>query len=188
MRRLILIRHSAPEIDPDVPAKEWHLSQEGRRRCEKLARRLKRFSPDVFVSSVEPKAMETAQIVADRLGKPWEVAEGLHEHDRTKEPFTTQAEFEAKVVEFFTRPKELVFGAETADQAGLRFMKAVVDVLPRHGGENVAIVAHGTVITLFVSRISEIEPVPFWKQLGLPAFVVLSWPGLRLKKVVKDVC
>jgi broad specificity phosphatase PhoE len=187
MRKLILIRHSLPEIDPDVAPREWPLSDEGRRRCEKLARRLNLFSPDIFVSSVEAKAMETARIAADCLGKPYEVAEGLHEHDRTGEPFGTQAEFEAKVAEFFDRPGTLVFGRETADQAHSRYAGALDEAVSRYQGQSVAIVAHGTVMTLFISRALHIDPFPFWKRLGLPAFVVLSWPGLKLGKVVERV-
>ena len=79
---LILVRHSLPEIDFVVSSHEWHLSAEGRRRCERLADALTNYDPVAIVSSEEPKAVETAEIVAARFGVRVEVEPDLHEHDR----------------------------------------------------------------------------------------------------------
>jgi len=45
---------------------------------------------------------------------------------------------------------------------------------------NIAIVAHGTVTTLFVAQFNAIDPFPFWKQMGLPSFIVLEMPDFRM--------
>ncbi len=37
VRRLILVKHSLPVLEPAVPAREWRLGEEGRRRCAGLA-------------------------------------------------------------------------------------------------------------------------------------------------------
>jgi len=177
---LILVRHSLPEIVPPRPASQWRLSDEGRRRCRALANELAVYRPQVIVTSVEPKAVETGWLLADPLGLPCETADGLHEHERRDVAFGTKEQFEASIAEFFSRPGELVFGAETADQAHARFRGAVDDVLAQYPDRIVVIVAHGTVMTLFVARTNELEPFPFWQRLGLPAFVVLSRPSYRL--------
>ncbi|TRO49026.1 histidine phosphatase family protein, partial [Candidatus Bathyarchaeota archaeon] len=78
MNNLILVKHSLPEMVSTVPAKEWRLSQSGQVRCSALAEKLESFSPDVIISSTEPKAIETAQIVAHQLNKPLYTVEGLH--------------------------------------------------------------------------------------------------------------
>ena len=70
MKNLILVKHSLPEIIPTIPAKEWVLSKPGQVRCEVLAERLESYSPDIVTSSVEPKAVETAQIIARQINKP----------------------------------------------------------------------------------------------------------------------
>lgn len=183
-RNLILIRHSMPEIVPGVPASQWSLSDEGRRRCDELAERLAAYEPHVIVTSLEPKAIETGQIVARALGLPTETAPSLHEHERPKvELFGTRQQFEAQVVRLFEHPEELIFGNETADEAHSRFADAIGKVLEAHPSGNLAIVTHGTVLTLFVARAAGLDPVPFWKQLGLPAFVALSLPDLTVKAV-----
>ena len=175
--KLILVKHSLPDIKPDIPAKRWRLSEEGRVRCNLLADRLALHAPDIIVSSVEPKARETGQIVAKRLQLPFEVTKDLHEHDRTNVPFFEDKKaFQASVETFFAKPQELVFGAETAAKAYARFSKAVIGTMMRHVGKNLVITTHGTVLTLFVSRVSNKNPFELWKQLGLPAFVVLSLP------------
>jgi broad specificity phosphatase PhoE len=184
---LILIRHSQSQPEPGRPASQWPLTAEGRRRCIVLADRLAVYAPDVIVTSRERKAGETGALVAARLGQPVAVADGLHEHQREHVGWLSNQEFEQAVVAFFTRPDELVFGEETADQAGARFNAAVRDVIASYPGQNVAIVAHGTVITLFVAQHAGMAPLPFWKRLGMPAIVVLSLPDLRLLEVVERI-
>ncbi len=53
---------------------------------------------------------------------------------------------------FFERPDELVWGHETARQAGSRFEGAVRRVLDEWEEDVVVIVAHGTVISLLVAQ------------------------------------
>jgi broad specificity phosphatase PhoE len=188
MRKLILVKHSLPEIVSDLPANQWRLSDTGRLRCKRLAERLATYNPDVIVASLEPKAAETGRIVASRLGKPFETAENLHEHDRSNvRLFDTKEQFEARVASFFENPQRLVFGRETADDAHRRFAEAVAGVIGKYPSGNLAVVTHGTVMTLLVARAVGLAPFPFWKQLGLPSFVVLSLPKFDLLTVVENV-
>lgn len=183
-KRLILIKHSEPSIDPGVPPSSWGLLDEGRRRSTTLAARVRPYEPDVVLTSEEPKATETARIVAGRLGLEFVTHLRLHEHDRTGAPFGTQEDFERSARVFFENPGELVWGNETAEQAGERFSRAMDEILERYQDNDVAVVTHGTVITLFVARYAEVEPFGFWKRLGLPSFCVLTSRPLRLEHMV----
>jgi broad specificity phosphatase PhoE len=187
MRKLILVRHSTPTITGEQPASQWRLSEEGRRRCERLAELLAAPYPRTIVTSTEPKAIETGRIVGERLGVPVQAAPNLHEHERPGTNLDTAEQFEAKVARLLECPGELVFGTETGDEAVERFSAAVSDVMIQHPDGNVAIVSHGTVMTLFVARATGTDPVPFWKGLGLPAFVVLSHPDCSLLEMVASV-
>ena len=43
---------------------------------------------------------------------------------------------------------------------------------------------HGTVMALFLEKVTGVEPVEFWQTLGMPAYVVLKLPVLELVKIV----
>lgn len=187
MKNIILVKHSTPEIVWTVPAKEWRLSQSGQLRCAALAEKLESFSPDVIISSVEPKAIETAQIITEKFNKPFSIVDGLQEHDRTNIGMLEKREFENKVKEFFDKPESLVFGGETANQSLARFSKTLSSIESEYPDNNIVIVTHGTVITLFVSKFNAIEVFPFWKKLDLPSFVALSLPSHKLVKLVEGV-
>ena len=187
MQKLVLVRHSLPVITGEQPASQWQLSEEGRRRCERLAELLAPHRPSAIVTSTEPKAIETGQIIGERLGIQVEAAPNLHEHERPRADLDTVERFQAKVGRLLEHPGKQVFGAETGDEARERFSGAVDDAMRRHPAGNVVMVTHGTVMTLFVARVAGIDPVPFWEGLGLPAYVVLSHPELALLEVVASI-
>lgn len=192
MTHLILVKHSLPNLQPELPAREWWLSVEGRRRCTPLAEALTVYKPQVIVASAEPKATETARLVAERMALPYRVVDGLHEHDRSNVGWLGAAQLEASVARFFAEPQALVLGLETAEQVQRRFVGAVGGVLESNPDRNVVIVAHGTVITLFVAQMAGaatpgFSAFAFWKELGLPSFVVLATPSYELRVVVERV-
>jgi len=180
MAKLILIKHSQPVLDPDVPAPRWVLSDEGVRRCEWLAGALKAEGVSRLYSSMEPKALETAAIVSTRVGLPVEPRVGLHENDRTGMGFVEEQELQRLIREFFKRPRDAVLGHETADAAFRRFALAIGGILGQAHGRNVAVIAHGTVITLFVGAHNAVDRFAFWRELTVPSYVVLDSQSLAL--------
>lgn len=187
MNQLIIIKHSLPEVIPAIPANQWILSKSGQARCKTLAEKIVSYSPDIFISSIEPKAIETAQIIAGQIDKPCRTSEGLHEHDRAGVEFLSREQFESQVHEFFRQPDQLVMGRETASQARERFANALASIVSEYPDKSIAIVAHGTVITLFVEKVTGLEPYQFWKKLDLPSFVVFSLPGYKLVTVAESI-
>jgi broad specificity phosphatase PhoE len=187
MYKLILVKHSLPEILPEIAANEWHLSTEGRRRCQVLGDELAGYDPDLIFSSPEPKAGETAQIIAQQLVKPLFIVPGLHEHERKTVRFTNEDQFAASVKELFKQPDALVFGEETAAQSLNRFSSALDQLISQNRDQNLVVISHGTVITLFVANICDIAPFPFWSRLDLPSFVVLSLPDLLVLSITQTL-
>jgi len=173
-KHLILVKHSLPNINESVPAREWDLSEEGRQRAKKLVEKLLEYHPEIIVSSDESKAQQTAKIIGEGLGLKYFVKKDLHEHDRRRVPFLDKDEFQSLIQEFFVKTDTLVFGNETANQALARFRDAVDSVLEFSDAKTILIVAHGTVISLFVSWLTGRPGYSFWKDLGLPSFVVLD--------------
>lgn len=187
MPTLILVKHSLPEIIPARPANEWHLSEAGRLRCQLLGEHLASYLPNVIVSSLEPKAVETAHIVAARLNLPFETAPDLHEHDRSNVPHLNAEQFRIAAARLFDEPDRIAFGSESAVEAQRRFARAVSHVTAQRAGHNVAIISHGTVISLFVARHNAIDARELWQRLDLPSFVILSTPNMKMLKVVESV-
>ena len=184
---VVLVRHSLPEIDPAIPGRLWHLSAEGERRCTVLAERLAGYGLEYIVSSAEPKAVETARVVAGHLGLPCSTKPGLHEHDRSNVSGLSRAGFQASVARLFEQPDALVFGTETAVEARERFASALSAVLARHPTGSIAVVTHGTVLSLYVGHQAGLDPYVLWQSLGLPCLVVLDRESLDLVEVVPTV-
>ncbi|HEY1709644.1 MAG TPA: histidine phosphatase family protein [Rhizomicrobium sp.] len=174
MGKLILIKHSQPVLDPDVPSPRWVLSDQGRARCVWLADALRTEGTGRLCSSLEPKALETAALVATHLGIPVEPHAGLEENDRTGQGFAPEDELRRSIKAFFERPADIVMGRESAGVVFARFSGAVGRILARDAGRDVAVVTHGTVLTLFVSRHNAIDPFAFWGGLSTPSYVVLD--------------
>ena len=166
----ILVRHAAPNIIEDVPPVRWTLSEEGRRAAATLADRLAEYQPAAVVSSPEPKAFETASILAKRLRRAVTKDESFVEHRRPGLRFGTREEFEANIRAIFERPSERLFGGESADEAFKRFE----DALSRHTARPLIVATHGTVLTLFVSRKTGLDPFELWSSMKLPEAFVLD--------------
>ena len=186
MRKLVLVKHSMPEIERDKPASTWRLGDVGRRRARVLADRLKPFSADLIWSSREPKAVETADILAATFGVPVRQADGLEEHHRDDVPFLPKQDFQSAVEALFRHPDHLVLGSETAEQARERFTASIENVIKTGQKDNI-VVTHGTVISLFAASVAKVHSMSLWHQLGLPSFVVLTLPSMDIQAIVGSV-
>ena len=188
MNHLILIKHAMPQIDKTKSSFYWELSDSGRANCKPLAHALKRYKPDLFITSEEAKARETGQRTAEHLQIPWSSAPNLHEHDRKGFAFVPDREtWHNTVKTFYERPNDLIFGNETAVQACVRFTQAIKKTVETHPHQTIAIAAHGTVISLFVAQKTQTDGFDLWKRLDLPSFVVLDLPEYNLNTIVAQI-
>lgn len=151
-----------------MPSSDWRLSDEGRRRCGPLADRLAAFWPKALLSSPEPKARETAELIAPALGLDVELADGLRETERRTVPWLERNELERGIRALFDRPDEVVYGEESATAALARFESAV-EGLP----EPAVVVSHGTVISLYVAARTGRDGFEVWRGLELPDVIEL---------------
>lgn len=174
MSKLLLVRHSEPEIHPELPPSEWPLSEEGRRRCAWLAEEMRLNLVSRVFCSEELKARQTAELIAPLLETEAAAWPGLQENDRTGFGFTTPEALKKRLAMFFTRPTRVVLGQETAEQAQARFTAALNGLLEEAPGETVAVVAHGAVISLMAAAGSKARAFDVWERLALPSYIVLE--------------
>lgn len=178
-RRLLLVRHSNPAVRPNVPARDWSLSDRGVARARQLALGLELERASSIHSSVEPKALETATALRHVWQLPVKPVQGLHEHDRSNEPLLSRPAFERRLRDCFERPTVVAFGRESADEARRRFTVAITRLLIGDRGD-VVVVTHGTVLALYVAAVTGQDPYAFWRRLDMPCAVTLTLPELKL--------
>ena len=152
-RPLLLVRHSAPQISDDADYRQWPLSDEGERFAARAADYVADFKPGRLVASDERKAVQTARIIAKRVGVSVELEPGLKEHDRIGVRWRGSAQRTHELRDFFANPTERVFGNETAVEALERFDAALRRCLAERTGP-VAIVTHGSVMSLYLARLT----------------------------------
>ncbi|WP_293403102.1 histidine phosphatase family protein [Phenylobacterium sp.] len=171
---LILVKHGAPYLAAGTPPSHWTLAAEGREQAERIAGRLMRFSPTAVVSSLEAKAVETAAVLAGAFGVAAERDAGLGEQQNDTGPFTDAAAFQAAVEQMFLRPREVVMGEESADEAHARFSGALDRQVAAHPSQTLVVVTHGRVMSLWASQRFGFAPMPFWRGLKLGAALVVA--------------
>jgi broad specificity phosphatase PhoE len=187
-KTLLLIKHALPEIRPELPAPRWELGEVGRADAKKLVPRLAVYKVDRLVTSDEPKAIETGKILAGELNISWEARSGLQEHSRNTIGFLERSLFEEKVRLLFENPTADNFGDETGYDANLRFSKTIKEIINLYdSSENLAVVTHGTVISLFcAAHDSRIDGFSLWRLLQLPAVVVLDAQTFRVREILGE--
>ena len=187
MRRLILIRHSQTKQQANVNSHDWQLTDEGRKRCQLLAEELRPYAIDRVITSEEPKAALTGQLVEEVLAVPCETAPNLHETKReTVGYFEREADFKASVQAAMAEPDKLLFGEETFTAARERFSQQIETLLVLYPGETLAVVTHGTVLSLYLAHLSEQDMIALWNSLDMPAYAVIM-VSLAQKQVIKIV-
>ncbi|MBC9883039.1 histidine phosphatase family protein [Bradyrhizobium sp. INPA01-394B] len=142
------LTHPQVQIDPDVPVPQWGLSPVGRARTEAIASATWLAHTTQIVSSGERKAIETAEIIARKLGLMIEIREAMHENDRSATGFLEPAEFEAVADRFFAEPQLSVRGWERAIDAQARIVREADAVLARSRPGDILFVGHGAIGTL----------------------------------------
>jgi len=148
------LTHPQVNIDPSIPVPCWGLSEVGRARTETVTAMGLLSGTTQIISSGERKAIETAEIIAAKLGIDVEVREAMHENDRSATGFLVPDEFEVVANKFFGQPHVSIRGWERALDAQRRIVREVEHVLARNTPGDVLLVGHGGVGTLLYCHYS----------------------------------
>lgn len=174
MSHLILIRHSQTKQQANINSHSWQLTDEGRKRCQLLAEELRPYTIDRVIASEEPKAALTGQLVADVLAVPCETVPNLHETKReTVGYFESESDFKAAVQSAMLEPDKLLFGEETFTDARERFSRQIETLLAQYPDKTLAVVSHGTVLSLYLAHLSAQDAISWWNSLDMPAYAVI---------------
>ena len=163
--RLLLVRHGETERNREgrvLGHGAQSLTDEGRRPAVALARALSRESITTIYSSPLKRAVETAEVIGDKLGLPVQVAADLAEVDAGALDGLNSGEMRTGYPDFMALwdrdPGSAVMpGGESLAQVQQRAWRSVQSFLGEHPEANVVAVSHNFTIGTLVC-----------KALGLP--------------------
>jgi len=161
MNTLYLVRHAQTQPTA-LPAETWALSDAGIHQARKLAELTFWQDVQIICASWEPKALQTAQIVAERRNLPIEPVFDLRELRRTE----NLPDYEAAVHTALQNPFKSIKGWEPAGEAQTRIVTAIERLLMLYETETLAIVSHGLVLTLYLAYLTDAAPtLDLWRSL-----------------------
>jgi len=167
---LFLVRHGRPMLDPARPAHEWELDPASYDDVWALRSSGRLPARAAWVSSPEPKAQQTAQLLTDgRVG----IVDELREHLRG--PGWVD-DFEAAVRRAFDQPEiAAVEWWEPLSACRDRVLPVVRRILEVHGDQDVVLVRHGTAWTVVVAELTGQGPdLDAWRALAMPDVIAVS--------------
>lgn len=169
-----LIRHAPPLQDPSRSPWEWSLAAQAAEAVSAL--RNAGVLPDGarWVSSPEPKALETAALLsAGDVG----VDDDLREARRSAEYVATDV-FERRVLASFADPARSAAPLwEPLATTRSRIVRAAQRAVAAAAGADVVLVGHGTALTLLVAALTDSPPdVEAWQRMRMPDHCALLWP------------
>jgi broad specificity phosphatase PhoE len=158
-RVVLWVRHAEPVVEPSRPPREWGLSDAGRRSAAAIAEALRGSTLDAVVTSDERKAVETGACLAAVFDATVREDCRLREVER---PWVDQG-FDDEVHRY------LRGGAIPGWEPRAEVVRRVCEVLSEVvADKRVAIVTHGTAMTLYLATVAPVDPVEFWCALRMP--------------------
>lgn len=179
--KLTLIRHSKTSVEPDIPIVLWRVSAEGIKLARKLARQPVIKDLDIIYSSLQTKALETAELLAKPNRLQVKKNEGLTEISSFTQGFIGEVgdgKFQQFVNDFYQGKIKSYAGGETSSEALKRFMKAIKEIIREErarGMDNVGIVSHGNILSFFSAQYSQFPPFEIHKMIKMLDVAVLDW-------------
>jgi 2,3-bisphosphoglycerate-dependent phosphoglycerate mutase len=153
---LYLIRHADyiyDLVDGNYPKRDLGLSPEGVKQAERLRDRLARtqeIKPDVFISSPERGAHETAKVLAPAFGQPIILDSDVEEW-RSEDGSLSSEEFMERwrqVPESQRAYYRWVEGYENRLEFSLRVHLALNRILQAHAEKTIVVLSHGAFIQI----------------------------------------
>jgi 2,3-bisphosphoglycerate-dependent phosphoglycerate mutase len=151
MTSLYLIRHGDyidDQVNGQGPKMDLGLSPLGRGQAAALKARLsasRELQPEVFLSSTERRALETAAVIAEALGQPVTRDPDLEEW-RSDDGTVDSTEFMAQWQNLAERQRpfhRFVEGCETGIEFSTRVHTALNRIVTKHTGKTVVLMTHG---------------------------------------------
>ena len=180
---IVLVRHAEPVApsDPRYEENDRPLTDAGRRDAERLADRLAADTVDAVYSSPYPRAVQTVEPLARRVGSEINLVDDLRE--RLLSPGALP-DWRERLQRAWTDFGYALEGGESSAQAQQRVSGVLGTLQGRHPGR-IVVASHGNLIALALHAIVPDQvDFEFWAAMPMPAVYLLlgggtvSGPGL----------
>lgn len=179
--RLTLIRHSKTILEPNVPNPLWQLSDEGIALATELSKKDVIQDIDVMYTSLQTKALQTSLILAKDNHIQIKTNPDLTELTSITIEFFS--DYEEKVRQLYAGEVSRINGGETLEEGRKRFNSAIESIVSQEKSvENIGIVAHGNILSLFSAQFSEKDAYELHQLIQMPDVAILDY---NLKKYIK---
>lgn len=188
MGKIYFLKHAYPTLVAKTPPEKWELGIEGEVSAKIAAEHFLDQKVEYIFTSDEPKAKDTALIVASNLKMQINVVPGLGEINIAPREILSNDEHRNQNLSAFKSPKERVLGAESAEEALERFTTAMDKILAAtNPSDNLLIVAHGMVISLYLGQGNFADSAEVWPKLDCLSCVEIDRLDFPVSKKIKSI-
>jgi broad specificity phosphatase PhoE len=175
MPYLYLVRHPRTHVDPSRNPHDWGLSEQGQIQVNALLDATFWQGVSAVYASTQNKASEPARVIGTRYKIPVTALAALSEVQRGTENFISASEFDQQLSRFFSSPNVSVAGWERATDALHRFDSTVENIRLSHKGKSFAVISHGTILSLYYSKLMGKSPmIDVWRTIGFAAVATVD--------------
>jgi broad specificity phosphatase PhoE len=187
--KLILIRHSKTDRNPQIPITCWGLTTDGIKLAEELSTKNVIKDLDVLYASFQTKALETAVILAKPNAIAIKADNRLTEVTSFTGPFEKDFDMYTKNVHnYYADILSRVSGGETKQEALTRFtsaLEAIVETEKEH--DRIGIVSHGNILTLFSALYKDVDCFALHTQIKQPDVAIFDWDSKKFDTFFGEV-
>ena len=183
---LVLIRHGQARAEDGSYGPETPLSMLGRRQASAVARLVEGTPPAALYTSPFPRAMQTSEPLAERLGLKPVVDQRLTEFELGTIALDPRKYDMERPDLFIWRPEHTgIESGETLREFSIRVAHFLDEAVERHLGERVAVVTHsGTIDTALRWSLGLAHEHPWQHEFNIPNGSITEvefWPRGRVK-------
>jgi len=174
MKKIIFLRHSNTNIEPEKYNPLWSLSDLGIENAEKLKTNPLLEDIEVLYTSNQIKAIHTGVIVASELNVFLKQEDNLTELTSLTNDWID--DYPKFIEDIYTGKIERMNGGETLEEARIRFTNTVDEIVKTEPDKEViGIVAHCNVLALYASQFEDRGALEIHHSIEMPDIAVLDW-------------
>lgn len=175
---IYFVRHAHSTYTPDELGRP--LSSKGFGDVANVSAILEKENIEIIISSPYKRAIQTVEGIAKLIGCEVIIEDSLKERTLSGAPVE---DFNSAITKVWEEPTFSWEGGESNRNAQERGVSAILKVLERYEGKNVAVGTHGNIMVLIMNYFDEKYGFAFWKALDMPDIYKLTFDSKNLKCV-----